>query len=90
MHHAGAGAGAAPDLPQGGVPADARLLAEGAPAEDGHQGHPQPPAGAGQEPARLPGHPGLKWVETQPGSRNQRLKALGFTLFTVNGLCCFI
>lgn len=63
MHHAGPGAGEATHLPQGGVPADAGLLAEGAPAEDGHQGHPPPPAGAGQKPTHLPGYPGL----TAPG-----------------------
>lgn len=74
MHHAGTGAGAATDLPQGGVPADAGLLAEGAPAEDGHQGHPQPPGGAGQEPAHLPGHPGLKVAERQPRQHNSDSK----------------
>lgn len=60
MHHAGTGTGKAPYLPEGGVPADAGLLAEGTPAEDGDQGHPQPPAVAGQEPAGLPRYPGLK------------------------------
>lgn len=60
MHHAGSGAGEASHLPQGGVPADAGLLAERAPAEDGHQGHPQPPAGPRQEPAGVPGYPGLR------------------------------
>lgn len=59
MHHAGPGAGEAAHLSQGGVPPDAGLLAERAPAEDGHQGHPQPPPGSGQEPAGLPGHPRL-------------------------------
>ena len=54
MHHTGTGAGKAPHLPQGGVPTDAGLLAERAPAEDGDQGHPQPPADPGQEPACLP------------------------------------
>lgn len=68
MHHAGTGTGKATHLPQGGVPADAGLLAERAPAEDGHQGHPQPSAGPGQEPAGLPGYPGLKGAEKQPGS----------------------
>lgn len=67
MHHAGTGTGKAAHLPQGGVPADAGLLAEGAPAEDGHQGHPQPPAGPGQEPAGLPGYPGLKGPGTNQG-----------------------
>lgn len=60
MHHAGTGTGKATHLPKGGVPADAGLLAERAPAEDGHQGHPQPPAGPGQEPTGLPGYPGLE------------------------------
>lgn len=60
MHHAGSGAGEASHLPQGGVPADAGLLAERAPAEDGDQGHPQPPAGPRQEPAGVPGYPGLR------------------------------
>lgn len=72
MHHAGTGAGKATHLPQGGVHADAGLLAERAPAADGHQGHPQPPAGPGQEPARLPGHPGIDG--RQPGSTNQRME----------------
>lgn len=60
MHHAGKGAGKATHLSQGGVPADAGLLAERAPAEDGHQGHPQPPAGSGQEPAGVSGYSGLE------------------------------
>lgn len=60
MHHTGTRTGAAAHLPQGGVPADAGLLAAGAAAEDGHQGDPQPPADPGQEPAGLLGHPGLK------------------------------
>lgn len=60
MHHTGTWTGAAAHLPQGGVPADAGLLAAGTAAEDGHQGDPQPPADPGQEPAGLLGHPGLK------------------------------
>lgn len=72
MHHAGTGAGKAAHLPQGGLPTDAGLLAEGAPAEDGHQGHPQPPAGFGQEPTGLPGHPGLTGPARRAGSGDQR------------------
>lgn len=72
MHHAGTGTGKATHLPQRGVPADAGLLAERTPAEDGHQGHPQPPAVPGQEPASLPGYPRLKGGENQSGSGLQR------------------
>lgn len=60
MHHAGPGAGKATHLPEWGVRADAGLLAERTPAENGHQRHPQQPADAGQESSGLPGHPGLK------------------------------
>lgn len=60
MHHAGLGAGKASHVSERGVRADAGLLAARAPAEDGHQRHPQQPADAGQEPPGLPGHPGLK------------------------------
>lgn len=59
MHHTRTGTGEAAHLPQRGVPSDAGLLAERAPAEDGHQGHPQPPARSGQEPTGLPRYPGL-------------------------------
>lgn len=67
MHYAGTGTGKATYLPQGGVHADAGLLAERTPAEDGHQGHPQPPAVLGQEPAGLPGYPGLEGPRTNQG-----------------------
>lgn len=60
MHHAGTGTGKAAHVPEWGVRADAGLLAERTPAEDGHQRHPQLPADAGQESPSLPGHPGLK------------------------------
>lgn len=60
MHHTGTGTGEATHLPEGGLLADAGLLAERAPAEDGHEGHPQPSAGPGQEPPGLPGYPGLE------------------------------
>lgn len=76
MHHTRTGAGEATHLPEGGVPADAGLLAEGAPAEDGHQGHPQPPAGPGQEPAGLPGHPGLTGPRTNQGRGARRPERL--------------
>lgn len=72
MHHAGTRTGKATHLPQRGVPADAGLLAERTPAEDGHQGHPQPPAVTGQEPAGLPGYPRLKGGDNQSGSGLQR------------------
>ncbi len=75
MHHTRTRAGKATHLPQGGVPADAGLLAEGTPAEDGHQEHPQPPAGSSQEPAGVPGHPGLKGRRTTEGGV-QRLEGL--------------
>ena len=68
MHHAGTRTGEAAHVPQRGLSADAGLLAEGAPAEDGHQGHPQPPAGPGQEPARLPGYPGLEGPRNSQGA----------------------
>lgn len=58
-------------MPQRGVPADAGLLAERAPAEDGHKGHPQPPAGPGQEPAGLPGYPGLESSTTNNGAAKE-------------------
>lgn len=60
MHHAGPGAGKATHVPEWGIRADAGLLAERTPAENGHQRHPQQPADAGQESSGLPGHPGLK------------------------------
>lgn len=60
MHHAGPGAGKAAHVPEWGVRADAGLLAERTPAENGHQRHPQQPADDGQESSGLPGHPGLK------------------------------
>lgn len=60
MHHAGSGAGKAAHVPEWGVHADAGLLAERTPAENGHQRHPQQPADTGQESSGLPGHPGLK------------------------------
>lgn len=67
VHHAGPGAGETTHLSQGGPPPDAGLLAERAPAEARHQGHPQPPAGPGQEPPSLPGHPGIEGSSSNQG-----------------------
>lgn len=97
MHHAGSGAGEASHLPQGGVPADAGLLAERAPAEDGHQGHPQPPAGPRQEPAGVPGYPGLRelrgWrdggVDLRPRSFKYHSSNQGFKSMSKSPSCCF-
>lgn len=80
MHHAGTGTGEAAHLPQRGVPSDAGLLAERAPAEDGHQGHPQPPAGSGQEPAGLPRYPGLVGLRTNQGEEIRGWRVWGFDL----------
>lgn len=74
MHHAGTGTGEATHLPEGGLLADAGLLAERAPAEDGHEGHPQPSAGPGQEPPGLLGYPGLE------GLRANQAGEVGFLI----------
>lgn len=74
MHHTGTGTGEASHLPEGGLLADAGLLAERAPAEDGHEGHPQPSAGPGQEPPGLPGYPGLE------GPRAKQAGEVGFLI----------
>lgn len=58
-------------MPQRGLPVDAGLLAERTSAEDGHQGHPQPPADPGQEPTSVSGHPGVGGNTRNPGGQRE-------------------